>query len=63
MWQAVASTAFDSNYTNQAGGGDVIMSRSREKLKTLFLHYQSTCGHQILQDGNLASWASAPSFT
>ena len=39
IWQADTSTGFDSNETNQAGAGDLIMSRSREKLKTLYLRY------------------------
>ena len=30
--QASTSTGFDSNKTNQAGAGDVITSRSRDKL-------------------------------
>ena len=34
IWQAGTSTGFDSNKTNQAGPGDVIMSRSSNKLKT-----------------------------
>ena len=41
IWQAGASPGFDSNETNQAGAGDVITSRSRGKLKILYLHYQS----------------------
>ena len=39
IWQAGTSTGFDSNETNQASPGDVIRSRSRDKLKTLYLHY------------------------
>ena len=35
---------FDSNGTNQAGVGDVITSRPRNKLRTYC--YQSACGHQ-----------------
>ena len=52
IWQAGTPTGFDSNETNQAGAGDVITSRSHEKLKTYF-HYQSAYGHQTWQDGNL----------
>ena len=52
IWQAGTLTGFDSNETNQAGAGDVITSRSHEKLKTYF-HYQSAYGHQTWQDGNL----------
>ena len=37
IWQAGTSTGFDSNQTNQAGAGDVITSRSCDKLKT-YLH-------------------------
>ena len=48
IWQAGTSTGFDSNKTNQAGTGDVITSRSRDKLKT-YLHYQSAYGHQTWQ--------------
>ena len=33
--------------------GDIITPRSRDKLKTLYLHHQSGCGHQTQQDGNL----------
>ena len=57
--QAGTSTEFDSNETNQAGAGDVIRSRSCEKLKTLYLHYQSACSHITGQDGNLPWWAPA----
>ena len=34
MWRGGTSTGFDSNETNQAGAGDVITLRSRDKLKT-----------------------------
>ena len=53
IWQAGTSTGFDLNETNQAGAGDVITSRSRDKLKTLYLHYHSVYDHQTWQDGNL----------
>ena len=33
IWQAVASTRFHLNETNQARAGDVIMLRPRDKLK------------------------------
>ena len=48
IWQAGTSTEFDSNEINQAGAGDVISSRSRDKLNTLYLLYQSTHDHQTL---------------
>ena len=50
--QAGTSTGVDSNETNQAGAGQVITSRSRDKQKTYF-HYQSAHGHQTWQGGNL----------
>ena len=53
------TTKFNSNKTNQAGPGDVIASRSRDKLKRLYLHYRSAYGNQTWQDGNLPSWTSA----
>ena len=31
---------FFSPETNEAGAGDAITSRSRDKLKSLYLHYQ-----------------------
>ena len=34
IWQAGTSTGFESNKTIQVGAGDVIMSRSSDKLKT-----------------------------
>ena len=36
---------WNSNETNQAGPDDIIASRSRDKLKTLHLPYQSVYGH------------------
>ena len=62
MWQLSRSTEFDSNKTNQAGAGDEIMSRSRDKLKT-YLHYQSAYGHQTWQKGNLTCWVDAHKAT
>ena len=62
MWQLSRSTEFDSNETNQAGAGDEIMSRSRDKLKT-YLHYQSAYGHQTWQKGNLTCWVDAHKAT
>ena len=53
IWQACTSTGVYSNETNQAGAGDVITSRSHDKLKILYLHYQGAYGHQTWQDGNL----------
>ena len=54
IWQAGASAGRDSSETNQAGAGDAITARSRDKLKALYLHYQSVYGHQTRQDGNLS---------
>ena len=54
IWQAGTSTEIHSSDTNQAGAGDVIMSKSRDKIKT-YLNYQSAYGHQTWQDDNL-SW-------
>ena len=53
IWQAGTSTRFDSIETNQAGAGDVITSRSRDKVKALCLHYHTGYDHQTWQDGNL----------
>ena len=52
IWQAGISTRCDSNETNEAGTGGVIISSSRDKLNTLHLHYQSAYDHQTWQ-GNL----------
>ena len=43
--QARTSRGIDSDETNQAGAGDAIMSGPRDKLKTLYLHYQSAFGY------------------
>ena len=59
IWQAGTSTGFDSN---QAGAVDVITSRSHDKLKTLYLYYQSAYGYQTWQDGNLPWWVPAHKF-
>ena len=40
------STAFESNETNQAGAGAVITLRLRDKLKRLYLDYQSAYDYQ-----------------
>ena len=48
------SAGFDSNEIIQTGAGDVITSRSCDKLKALYLHYQGAHGHQTRQDGNLS---------
>ena len=53
IWQAGTSTGFDSTETNQAAASEVITSRSRDKLKTLYLHYQRIYAHQAWQNGNL----------
>ena len=44
---------FELNEANQAGAYKVIMSRSHEKLKSLYLNYYSAYGHQTRQDDNL----------
>ena len=63
IWQAGTPTGFASNETIQAGAGDVITSRSHDKLKTYYLHYHSAFGHITWQDGNLPSWAPAHKVT
>ena len=50
IWEAITSTGFNSNETNQAGASDVIMSRSHDELKTLFLHYHRAYGHKTWQN-------------
>ena len=42
--QASTSIKTDSNETNQTDAGDAITSKSRDKLKILYLHYHN--GHQ-----------------
>ena len=49
----------ESNETNQADAVDVIMSRSRDKLRPLYRRYHGAYGHQTLQDANLPCWALA----
>ena len=51
IWLACTSRGVDSNETNQAGAGEVIMPRSYNKQK-LYLHYQSTYDHHTWRDGN-----------
>ena len=46
-------TGVASSETNQAGAGNVITSSSNDKLKTFYLHYQTACGYQTWQNGNL----------
>ena len=53
IWKAATSTELNSNEANQAGAGDTITSRSSDKLKPLYLHYQIAYGYQIWQIGNL----------
>lgn len=53
IWQAVTSREVDSSETNQAGAGDAIMSRSRDKLERLYLHYKGAYGYQTRRDSNL----------
>ena len=66
LWQRNLASRYirevDLNEASQAGVGDVITSRSRDKLKT-YLHYQSVYGHQTWQDGKLPWWASAQKVT
>ena len=62
IWRAGTSIVVDSSETSQAGVGDVIMSRPRDKLKTS-LHYHSAYGYQTWQDSNLPWWASAHKVT
>ena len=58
------STGLDSNQTNQASAGDVITSRSRDKIKMYRGDInQSAYSHQTLQDGNLPWWAPANKVT
>ena len=63
IWQAGTSTKFDSNETNQPGTGGVITSRSRDRLKALYLQNQITYGYQAGQVGNLSWWACAHKVT
>ena len=44
IWQTGTARGVDSNETNQAGAGEVTLSRSCDKLKT-YLQYQSVHGH------------------
>ena len=45
--QPCTSTGFDSNQTNQAGAGDLITSRSSDKLKVIYLDYHSAYGTKL----------------
>ena len=49
-----ASTGFKSKETNQADAADIITSRSRDQLKSLYLYYHTAYGHQIWQDGKIS---------
>ena len=53
IWQAGTSTGVELNETNQTGAGDLITSRSRNKLKILYLYNHSAYGYQTWQDGIL----------
>ena len=55
MWQTDISTGVDSIVKNQAGAGDVITSRSCDRLKALYLHYQCAYGNQTWQD-DILTW-------
>ena len=44
--QADTSRGVESNETNHAGADGIITSRPRDKIKTLYLHYQISNGHQ-----------------
>ena len=59
IWDAVASIGSDLNESNQAGASDASTSISCDKLKALYLPYQSVYGHQTWQGGNLPWWAPA----
>ena len=52
IWQVTTSRGVDSNEIYQLRAGDVIMSRSHDKLKLWYLLYHNTYGHQIWQDGD-----------
>ena len=43
IWQAGTTREIDTNETNKAGAGDII----------LYLYYQSFYSHHTLQNGNL----------
>ena len=49
IWQTSRSRGVDINETNEAGACD-ITSRSRDKLKSIYLNYLDDCGLQIWQD-------------
>ena len=57
IWQAGTPRRVDSNETNQAGAGDAVTSKARDRLKTFHLNFQSAYGYQTCQDGNLPSWS------
>ena len=38
IWEAGISTGFVSNATNQASAGDFITSRTRDKIKSFYVH-------------------------
>ena len=50
IWHGDTFGGVNSNVANQADAGDVITSRSRDKLKPLYLHYYSAYGHHSWQD-------------
>ena len=39
------------------------LAKSRDKVKPLYLHYESVCGYQTWQECNLPSWAPAYKIT
>ena len=52
QWQAGTFRGVDSNENNQTSAGDVLTSRWPDKLKPIYLHYHSSCGHQAWQDSD-----------
>ena len=52
IWRVGTSRGVDSNKINQAGAGNAITSRSRDKRKT-YDHYQSNYSRQTWLDGKL----------
>ena len=49
---SISIRGVDSNEINQARAGDIVTSRSLDKLKPSYLHYHSDYGHQTWQDGD-----------
>ena len=49
-WQAGTSRGVELNETHQADSGDVTTSKSRGKLKPLYILYRNAHGHKTWQD-------------